>query len=71
MKRSNFTEQQIAFAMKQAELGTPVEEICRKMGISNADVFCLEEEVRGLQSIRTEAGEAANWWKRTLSSSGW
>ena len=30
MKRSNFTEDQIAFALKQAELGTTVEEVCRK-----------------------------------------
>jgi putative transposase len=36
MKRSKFTEQQIAFALKQAELGTQVEEVCRKLGISDA-----------------------------------
>ena len=34
MKKSKFTEQQIAFAMKQAETGTSVDEVCRKMGIS-------------------------------------
>ena len=39
MKRSKFTEQQIAFALKQAELGTPVEEVCRKMGISDATFY--------------------------------
>lgn len=32
MKRSKFTEAQIAFAIKQAETGTRVEEVCRKMG---------------------------------------
>ncbi|NQE51871.1 transposase [Herbaspirillum rubrisubalbicans] len=36
MKRSKFTEQQIVYALKQAELGTTVEEVCRKMGISDA-----------------------------------
>ena len=36
MKRSKFTEQQIAFALKQAELGTTVDEVCRKLGISDA-----------------------------------
>ncbi|MDD5329618.1 MAG: transposase, partial [Sulfuricella sp.] len=36
MKRSKFTDEQIAFALKQAEVGTPVEEVCRKMGISDA-----------------------------------
>ena len=34
MKRSRFTEEQIAFALKQAEGGTSVSEVCRKMGIS-------------------------------------
>jgi putative transposase len=34
MKKPKFTEEQIAFALKQAESGTIVEEICRKMGIS-------------------------------------
>jgi putative transposase len=29
MKRSKFTDQQIAFALKQAETGTPIEEVCR------------------------------------------
>lgn len=32
MKKSKFTEDQIAFALKQAKTGTAVEEICRKMG---------------------------------------
>src|SRR3569832_3014114 len=39
VKRSKFTEQQIAYALKQAELGTPVEEVCRKMGISDATFY--------------------------------
>jgi putative transposase len=39
MKRSKFTGQQHAFALQQAEVGTPVEEVCRKMGISQATFF--------------------------------
>nr|WP_276321890.1 transposase [Burkholderia stabilis] len=39
MKTSKFTEEQIAFALKQAELGTKVEEICRKLGISEATFY--------------------------------
>ena len=34
MKRKRFTEEQIAFALRQAEAGTPVEEVCRKLGVS-------------------------------------
>jgi putative transposase len=39
VKSSRFTEEQIAFALKQQELGTPVDEICRKMGIAQATFF--------------------------------
>lgn len=48
MKRSKFTEQQIAFALKQAELGTPVEEVCRKMGISDATFYNWKKKYGGL-----------------------
>lgn len=32
LKKSKFTDQQIAFAVRQAHSGTPVEEVCRKLG---------------------------------------
>ncbi len=48
MKRSKFTEQQIAFALKQAELGIPVEEVCRKMGISDATFYNWKKKYGGL-----------------------
>ena len=35
MKKSSFTDEQIAFALKQAETGTPVADIIRKIEISN------------------------------------
>ena len=34
MKKSKFTEEQIAFSLRQAERGTRVAEICRKFGIT-------------------------------------
>jgi putative transposase len=34
MKKGRFTEEQIAFALRQAETGTPVAEVVRTMGIS-------------------------------------
>jgi len=34
MKRKRYADEQIAFALRQAEGGTSVEEICRKMGVS-------------------------------------
>ena len=36
MKKSRFSEEQIAYALKQAEAGNKVQEICRQMGISQA-----------------------------------
>ena len=33
MKRSKFTDAQIAFVLRQAEDGLPVGEVCRKAGI--------------------------------------
>jgi putative transposase len=45
MKKSRFTEEQIAFALNQNELGVSVEDVSRKMGISEADLLQLETEV--------------------------
>lgn len=39
MKESNFTDAQKLFIIKQGEEGTPVAEICRKAGISQATYF--------------------------------
>ena len=39
MKKSKFTEEQIAFALRQAQAGTRVEEVCRKFSISQATVY--------------------------------
>lgn len=39
MKRSKFTEEQIAFALKQAELGVPIGEVCRKLGIAEQTFY--------------------------------
>lgn len=48
MKKSTFTEQQIAFALKQAETGTRVDEVCRKMGISEATFYNWKKKYGGL-----------------------
>lgn len=36
MRTSRFSEEQIALALRQAEAGTPVREVCRKLGVSEA-----------------------------------
>jgi putative transposase len=48
MKKSKFTEQQIVFALKQAETGVPVAEVCRKLGISEATFYNWKRKFSGL-----------------------
>ena len=48
MKKSKFTEEQIAFALRQAETGTRVAEVCRKMGISEQTYFRWKKKYGGL-----------------------
>ena len=48
MKKSKFTEEQIVFALKQAENGTMIEEICRKMGIGIATFYQWKKKYGGL-----------------------
>lgn len=48
MKKTKYTEQQIAFGLKQAETGTSVQEVCRKMGISEATFYNWKKKYGGL-----------------------
>lgn len=48
MKASNFSDAQKAFIIKEGEDGTPVAEICRKAGISQATYFSRKKKYAGL-----------------------
>ncbi len=48
MKRSKFSEPQMAFILRQAEEGTPVAEVCRKAGISEATYYNWRRKYGGL-----------------------
>jgi len=48
MKSSRYTAEQIAFAMRQAESGTAVTEICRKMGISEQTFYRWKKKFAGI-----------------------
>ncbi len=48
MKTSRFSEQQIAFVLRQAEEGTAVAEVCRKAGISEATYYVWRKKFGGL-----------------------
>lgn len=48
MKRSKFTEAQIVFAIRQADNGVKIEEVCRKLGISEATFHNWKKKYGGL-----------------------
>lgn len=48
MKRKRYTDEQISFALRQAESGTPVEEICRRMGISEPTFYRWRKKFAGM-----------------------
>jgi putative transposase len=64
MKKSKFTDAQIAFMLRQAEEGTAIGEVCRKAGISEATFYNLREkygglmpsEMRRLKQLEEESG---------------
>jgi len=48
MKSSRYTAEQVAFAMRQAESGTSVSEICRKMGIAEQTFYRWKKKFTGM-----------------------
>ena len=50
MKKTRYTEQQIAYALQQAEHGVPVKEVIRKMGITEQTFYRWKKKYAGLGS---------------------
>ena len=48
MRKSRYTDEQIAFALRQAETGTPVREVIRKMGIAEQTFYRWKKLYGGL-----------------------
>ena len=48
MKRKRFTEGQISYTLRQAEGGTPVAEVCRKLGISEQTFYRWKKKYSGV-----------------------
>ena len=48
MKKSKFTEEQIAYALRQAETGAKVSEVCRKIGVAEATFYNWKKKYGGL-----------------------
>jgi len=62
MKKSRFTEEQITFALRQADSGMPVADVCRQPGVSEATFYVWKRkygslgvtELRQLRQLRDE-----------------
>jgi putative transposase len=62
MKKSRYTEEQVAYALRLAESGTPVADVCRQTGIAEATFYLWKKkfgslgvpEVRELRQMREE-----------------
>jgi putative transposase len=48
MRKTAFTEEQVAHALRQAEAGTPVAEVCRKLGISEQTFYRWKKKFAGM-----------------------
>jgi putative transposase len=51
MKRKRYTDEQIAFALRQAESGTAVAEICRKLGVSEPTFYRWKKQFAGMGTV--------------------
>lgn len=39
MKKSRFSEEQIAYALRESDAGTAVADVCRQLGVSEASIY--------------------------------
>jgi putative transposase len=44
MKRSRFSEEQIVYAIRQAESGTSIGDLCRQLGVSDATFYAWKKK---------------------------
>ena len=54
MKGKRFTEEQITYALRQVEGGTPVVDVCRQLGVSEASFYLWKKKYGklGMTAIR-------------------
>jgi putative transposase len=65
MKRSRYTQEQIIGILKEQEAGTPVAELCRKHGMSDATFYAWKSKYGGSRSARRSG--CGRWRRKTPS----
>ncbi|MGH1574241.1 transposase [Methylobacterium sp. P31] len=70
MPGKRFSNEQIAFALWQAENGVTVDEVCRKMGASEPTCLTLEEAVRRHGRAGDPAAQAAGGGEQQARAAG-
>jgi hypothetical protein len=63
MKKSKFTGERVAFALRQAEVGTAVAKMCRKMGVSEATHYRWRTPIPAAPSDPTSAASASGFYR--------
>lgn len=48
MSKKRFSEEQIIYALKQAEGGRPVREVCRELGVSEPSFYAWRKKYGGM-----------------------
>ena len=72
MKKSRYSPEQVALGLRQGEEGTPVSEVCRKMGISEQTFYRWKKKFQGMGVAEVKRlGVLADWRRRTASSGSW
>jgi transposase-like protein len=56
MKGKRYAEEQIAFALRQAESGVPAVEVCRKMGVPEKTFYAWKKKNRSKNAALCKAG---------------
>ena len=70
MKRSKFSEEQIVYAIRQAEASTPVGDLCRQLRVSEATFYAWKKYAHlGVSELRRllQVEEDTSWLKRLVA----